>query len=312
MTRPYHTPVLADEVVRFLEPRPGQTIVDGTLGGGGHASLLGERLQPDGTLVVIDQDPEALTAAQDRLSSLNLVIIPIRGNFRDLPALLDGCGVREMHGLLLDLGVSSHQLDAGERGFSFRSDSPLNMRMNPEAGESAADLIARLDEAEISRILWEYGEERWAKRIAQFVVERRATEPVRSTKELADLVAAAIPKGAHPPEIHPASRTFMALRIAVNDELGALQEALDGGVRRLSQGGRIAVISYHSLEDRIVKQTFLKMSGRCQCPPRLPVCQCGAVQQLEILTRKPVVPTDHEVQRNPRARSAKLRAAKRV
>jgi 16S rRNA (cytosine1402-N4)-methyltransferase len=312
MTRPYHTPVLAAEVVRFLEPRPGQTIVDGTLGGGGHAVLLGERLQPDGRLIVIDQDPEALAAAQDRLSSLNLVIIPIRGNFRDLPAILDGCGVREMHGLLLDLGVSSHQFDAGERGFSFRSDHPLDMRMNPEGGETAADLLARLDEREITRILWEYGEERWAKRIAQFIVEGRAMAPVRSTKQLADLVSRAIPRKAHPPDTHPATRTYQSLRIAVNDELNALQEALDGGISRLAVGGRIAVISYHSLEDRIVKQTFAKMSGRCQCPPKLPICQCGATKTLEILTRKPVVATDHEVNENPRARSAKLRAARRV
>lgn len=312
MRSAFHTPVLADSVVRLLQPRPGQTFVDGTLGGGGHALRIGERLQPGGTLVTIDQDQAAHTTAGAHLQSLTLTIIPVQDNFRKMPALLDAVGVGLVDGILLDLGVSSHQLDAGERGFSFRADAPLDMRMNPEAGETAAALLARLEEREMARIFREYGEERWAARIAKFIVERRAREPIATTKQLADLAAAAIPKRAQPRDIHPATRVFQSLRIAVNQELEALQEGLNGGIERLAPGGRIAVIAYHSLEDRIVKQTFARLSGRCQCPPGLPVCRCGAQRIVDILTRKPVTPTEEEIQQNPRARSAKLRVAEKV
>lgn len=312
MSANYHIPVLVDEVVRLLNPQPGQTLVDGTVGGGGHALRLGERLQPGGTLIAIDQDPEALEAARVRLQHLSLTIMCVSGNFRKMPELLDAQGVSEVDGILLDLGVSSHQLEAGARGFSFRVDAPLDMRMNPTIGRTAARLLAESDEREIARILWEYGEERWAARIAKRIVERRAREPVATTKQLADLVSATIPKRAQPRDIHPATRTFQALRIAVNDELSALEEALAGGVPRLKPGGRFAVIAYHSLEDRIVKQTFARLSGRCQCPSGLPVCRCGARRTVEIITRKPVTPTEAEVRQNPRARSAKLRVAEKI
>lgn len=291
---------------------PGQTFVDGTVGGGGHALLIGRHLVPGGTLIVIDQDASALDVAAATLQSLNLRVVPLHGNFRHLPALLDAADTPSVHGIFLDLGVSSHQLDIAERGFSFRFDAPLDMRMNPAIGRPARDLLAQLDERELTRILREYGEERWATRIARFVLEKRKQEPIRTTRQLADLVCAAIPRGAYPRDIHPATRTFQALRIAVNDELNALQEALDGGIPRLAPGGRIAVISYHSLEDRIVKQTFARYAGKCQCPPGLPVCACGARRILNILTRKPVVPGEAEIACNPRARSAKLRAAERV
>jgi 16S rRNA (cytosine1402-N4)-methyltransferase len=252
-----------------------------------------------------------LEEAESRLKGLSLSIIPIRGNFRDLSSFLDERSIPFVDGILLDLGVSSHQLDAGERGFSFRSDAPLDMRMDPTSGESAAELLARLDEPELSRIFWEYGDERWAARIAKFIVDRRANEPIVSTKQLADVVMAAVPKAARPDRIHPATRVYQSLRISVNDELGALQEALDAGIARLAPEGRIAVISYHSLEDRIVKQTFGRFAGRCQCPPGLPMCQCGATEVVKIITRKPVIPTATETTVNPRSRSAKLRVAEK-
>lgn len=260
----------------------------------------------------MDQDLAALEQAESRLKGLSLTIIPIHGNFRNIISLLDERGISTVNAILLDLGVSSHQLDAGERGFSFRADAPLDMRMDPTAGETAAELLARLDEGEIARILWEYGEERWAARIARFIVERSVREPIRTTKLLVDAVMAAVPKAARPPDIHPATRVYQALRIAVNDELGALREALDAGVGRLAPGGRMAVISYHSLEDRIVKQTFARFAGRCQCPPGLPMCRCGATEVIRLLTRKPVVPTANEIADNPRARSAKLRVIEKL
>jgi 16S rRNA (cytosine1402-N4)-methyltransferase len=312
VNRPYHVPVLADEILNLLAPKDGQTMVDGTLGGGGHAFRLGEKLQPTGRLVVIDQDPAALNEAKSSLASLSITIIPIHGNFRNIASLLLDLQISAVNGILLDLGVSSHQLDEGERGFSFKADAPADMRMNTTAGETAADLLERLDERELSKILWEYGEERWAARIAKFIVERSAKEPITTTKQLADTVAAAIPKGAQPPGIHPATRTFQALRIAVNDELGALQEALDGGVTSLAPGGRMAVISYHSLEDRIVKQSFARYGGKCQCPPGLPMCQCNATEIAKVVTRKPVLPTSVEIAANPRARSAKLRIVEKI
>jgi 16S rRNA (cytosine1402-N4)-methyltransferase len=312
VSRAYHIPVLADEVLDLLAPRPGQTVIDGTLGGGGHALRLGEKLQPTGRLVVIDQDPAALEEAENRLKGLSLSIIPIRGNFRNLSSLLDERSIASVDGVLLDLGVSSHQLDAGERGFSFRAEAPLDMRMGPTEGETAAELLARLDERELTRILFEFGEERWAARIARFVVDRRSHDPIWTTKQLADVVMAAVPKGARPADIHPATRVFQALRIAVNDELGALRDALHSAVRLLARGGRIAVISYHSLEDRIVKQAFARFAGKCECPPRLPICQCGATEVIRLVTRKPVVPTAGETAANPRARSAKLRVAEKL
>lgn len=311
-TGAYHIPVLADEVVRFLNPRPKAVLVDGTLGGGGHALRLGESLQPDGTLVVIDQDPAAIEEALAKLEGLELKLVSLHGNFRDIRSLLNSVGISEVDGLLLDLGVSWHQLDAGERGFSFRADARLDMRMNPTSGETAAELLARVSERDLTKILLDLGEERWAARIARFIVEQRAKSPLETTAQLANLVSAAIPKKAQPQNIHPATRTFQALRIFVNDELASLQEALNDGFECLCSGGRLAVISYHSLEDRIVKQTFARLAGRCQCPPGLPICLCGAEERATILTRKPVLPTEEEIKRNPRSRSARLRVAERI
>ena len=312
MSVAYHEPVLPAEVVSLLNPEPGQTFVDSTVGGGGHSALIAERIGASGTLVALDQDLDALAEARTRLYGLSPTIVFIHGNFRNLPALLESHGIGAVDGILFDLGVSSHQLDAGERGFSFRVDAPLDMRMDSSTGVPASELLARLDRPEIERILREWGEERWAARIAQFIADRRKENPILTTRDLAALVEAAIPRKAWPPNTHPATRTFQALRIAVNDELSAIQEGLRAGVQQLKIGGRIAVISFHSLEDRIVKQAFLRLAGRCECPPRLPECRCGAKQLVRILTRKPIVASDEEIRRNPRSRSAKLRGAERI
>jgi 16S rRNA (cytosine1402-N4)-methyltransferase len=226
--------------------------------------------------------------------------------------LLREAGITEVAGLLLDLGVSSHQLDAADRGFSFRADAPLDMRMNAASGETAAELVARSTERELTRILQEYGEERWAARIARFIAEERGRKAITTTAQLASLVSAAIPKPAQPRDTHPATRTFQALRIAVNDELAALEQILQDGAGLLARGGRIAVISYHSLEDRIVKRGIARLTGKCECPPGLPVCRCGSTQVLRTVTRKPITPSEGEIRTNPRARSAKLRVAERV
>jgi 16S rRNA (cytosine1402-N4)-methyltransferase len=308
--REYHVPVMAGEVVRLLDPHPGQTYVDGTAGGGGHSALIAERIAPNGRLIVVDQDLEALEAVKKRFRRLSPKITAIHGNFRDLANLLDAHGISQVHGILFDLGVSSHQFDTGERGFSFRVDAPLDLRMDPSRGIPGYEVLARLSQDELKRILFQYGGERWSARIAQFI--KNAASPIETTLALGDVIKAAIPKKAWPKVIHPATRTFQALRIYVNDEIGALGAGLEAGIRRLASKGRIVVLSYHSLEDRVVKQTFLKYSGRCQCPPGVPVCNCGAARILEVLTRRPVTPEIQEIERNPRARSAKLRAAERV
>ncbi|MCX7750005.1 MAG: 16S rRNA (cytosine(1402)-N(4))-methyltransferase RsmH [Candidatus Bipolaricaulota bacterium] len=282
-----HAPVLVDEVVGLLDPRPGKLFLDATVGTGGHAEAL---LARGAQVVGVDQDPQALALAQDRLAPFGEQATLVRGNFRDLPTLLAPLRLPPLDGILFDLGVSSLQLASPERGFSFSADGPLDMRMDPDAPTTAADLVNHLPERELARILLEYGEERYARRIARAIVRAR---PLRTTEELAALVARLYPPGRH--RIHPATRTFQALRIAVNDELAALEEALPGSRALLRPGGVLAVIAFHSLEDRIVKR-FLReesLAGR-----------------LEVLTKKPVVPTAEEISRNPRARSAKLRAGR--
>jgi len=310
VTTEYHVPVLAGEVVRLLDPNPADIVVDGTAGGGGHALLLATRLAAIGTLVAVDQDPEALDATRKKLQKATPKVVVVQSNIRRLSSLLDAVGINKVNGILLDLGVSSHQFDDPGRGFSFRFEAPLDMRMSSREGTPASEVLARLSLGELTRIIRDYGEEKWAPRIARLI--KNSQYPIETTGELAELVKSAIPRKVWPRDIHPATKTFQALRIAVNDELNALQEALDQGIQRLEKGGKIAVISYHSLEDRIVKQTFLRYVGRCQCPPQLPECRCGAVKQIEILTRKPVVPDEPEIRLNPRARSAKLRAAQHI
>ncbi|MCA1826599.1 MAG: 16S rRNA (cytosine(1402)-N(4))-methyltransferase RsmH [Myxococcales bacterium] len=302
-----HHTVLSKETVALLAAGPGKTILDGTLGGGGHALAL---LDTGARVVGIDQDPAALETARSRLQGRDVVIA--HGNFRDARAVLDSLGVGEVDGALVDLGVSSPQLDDPSRGFSFREGGPLDMRMDPTRGRPLSERLDEWDEKALARILDSLGEERFARKIAREIHRAWSQHKLADTRELADLVAAAIPRKAWPPKIHPATRTFQALRIAVNDELGALSEWLVQLPRIVSRGGRAAAISFHSLEDRLVKQGFAKLATGCICPPDLPVCACGRTAQWKVLTRKPVEAAPDELERNPRARSARLRAVERL
>jgi 16S rRNA (cytosine1402-N4)-methyltransferase len=309
----FHRPVMLAEVLGFLEPKSGQVIVDGTVGGGGHALEIVKRILADGRLIGIDRDEAALREAAERLKPYSQNVIFEKGNFADLEAIAERLGIRAVDGVILDLGASSYQLErAPERGFSFRHDAPLDMRFDTSQGVTARELVNTLSEQELADLIRRFGEERWAKRIAEFIVERRRRKPIETTFELVDVILAAIPVGARPRTIHPATRTFQALRIGVNRELESLQAGLNAAIRLLAKGGRVCVLSYHSLEDRIVKNTFAKYAGRCVCPPALPTCVCGAERTLEILTRRPVTPTKEEIRANPRARSAKLRAAMKL
>ena len=305
-------PVMVDEVLSFLQPQSGQTLIDCTVGGGGHALEIVKRILPDGKLIGIDQDVAALSASRDVLKQYAGNVILEKGNFAELEEIARRLGIQSADGVVFDLGVSSHQLEAAERGFSFRHDAPLDMRMDPSQPVTARELVNSLPERRLAEIIREFGEERWAKRIAGFIVDRRSRKPIETTRELADIVRAAIPEGARSEHIHPATRTFQALRIAVNRELEVLAAGLDQAIRLMGKGARICVLSYHSLEDRIVKNTFSRHAGKCACPPGLPVCVCGAQKVVKILTRRPVTPSEDEIRRNPRARSAKLRAAEKI
>jgi len=307
-----HRPVLLRETIELLKAHRGGLFVDGTLGFGGHSEAILEA-SPAARVIGIDRDREALKLARERLKRFGHQFLAVHANFRDVARIVEEANEREVNGVLVDLGVSSLQFDTGRRGFSFRQDAPLDMRMDASGDEeTAAELLERLSEEEIARIIFEYGEERRSRRIARWIVERRERgEPVRTTKELADLVARAL--GSRKiDKIHPATRTFQALRIATNHELEGLGKFVETAVDLLQPDGRFVAISFHSLEDRIVKQTLRKLSGQCECGPRAPVCSCGARRVVEILTRRPVVPGDEEVAENPRARSAKLRACRKL
>lgn len=303
---------MADEVLKFLSPDRGGVYLDGTLGGGGHARLILEATSPDGVLVGMDRDLSALSAAKANLAVFGDRAIFRQGNFSDMNAHLDDLGIDRVDGVLLDLGVSSHQLDTPGRGFSFRDEGPLDMRMNPADGVSAATVVAEYDADELKRIFRDYGEERWAGKIARAIVADRDESPFETTVQLAELVSRVVPSGKGPQRIHPATRIFQALRIHVNGELDSLRAGLDASWRRLKAGGRLVVISFHSLEDRIVKQTFRALAVGCVCPPRLAVCACGKQPAVRVLTRKPVRATEYEVENNPRARSAVLRAVEKL
>jgi len=303
---------MVEEVIKFLDPHPGETFVDCTVGGGGHAVEILKRIMPGGRLLGIDRDDEALRAATENLASFSNSVILVKGNFSNLETIARDASIEAADGILFDLGVSSRQLEAAERGFSFRYDAPLDMRMDATQQLTARELVNSLSERRLAELIQRYGEERWAKRIAKFIAERRRRRPLETTFDLVDVVLAAIPAGARSKSIHPATRTFMALRLAVNRELESLEQGLEAAIRLLRSGGRIVVLSYHSLEDRIVKETFGRHLGRCTCPSSLPVCACGAKKDIEILTKRPVVPSDEELKANPRARSAKLRAARKV
>jgi 16S rRNA (cytosine1402-N4)-methyltransferase len=307
-----HISVMPVEVLRYLIPRPGGIYVDGTLGGAGHARQILEASSPNGILVGFDRDRTALETAAKRLAEFGERIQLVNRNFAELATSLAERGITGIDGLLLDLGVSSHQLNTAERGFSFQQDAPLDMRMDTAEGETAADLVNSLPERELERLIKEYGEERWARRIAQFIVTARAAAPIETTLQLVDIIKGAIPKAKWEERLHPATRTFQALRIAVNEELASLEQGLAAGLQLLNPGGRCVVISFHSLEDRIVKQSFRRLAQGCICPKNLPLCVCGHAPQLRILTTKPVMAADAEVDHNPRARSARLRAAEKL
>src|SRR5215470_9737406 len=306
-----HRPVLLEETLKFLAPERGGLFVDCTVGLGGHSEAI-LKSSPDTRVIGMDLDPAALAYSQQRLAPFGDRFRAFQANFRAISSILQQADERDPNGVLADLGVSSMQFDSPERGFSFRFDAPLDMRMDPASGATAADLLQQLPESEIARIIFEYGEERHSRRIARRIVERREQgQPVTTTMELAELVRHAA--GGHKrQQIHPATRTFQALRIAVNNELEELGEFVEAAVDLLIPDGRFVGISFHSLEDRILKRELRRLSGHCQCPPRLPVCSCGARKAVEVLTRRPVVPGAREVEENPRARSAKLRACRKL
>jgi 16S rRNA (cytosine1402-N4)-methyltransferase len=306
-----HRPVLLEETLKFLAPERGGLFVDCTVGYGGHSEAILKSSQ-NTRILGIDLDPAALAYTTERLAPFGDRFRVFQANFRAINAVLQQANEREPNGILVDLGVSSLQFDSPERGFSFRFDAPLDMRMDPTKGDTAADLLQQLPESEIARIIFEFGEERHSRRIARRIVEcREQGKPITTTTELADLVRQAT--GGHKRnQIHPATRTFQALRIAVNHELEGLGEFVESAVDLLIPEGRFVGISFHSLEDRIFKRELKKLSGHCECPPRLPVCACGAREVVEVLTRRPVVPGFTEIDENPRARSAKLRACKKI
>jgi 16S rRNA (cytosine1402-N4)-methyltransferase len=306
-----HVPVLLHEAVDLLAPKAGGLYVDGTLGAGGHASEILKRSSPDGVLIGIDQDAEAVARCRKSLAPFGDRVVIRQANYRDLPEVISELGYDAVDGVLLDLGVSWFHLKTPERGFSFMLDGPLDMRMDMNRPRTAADLVNRLSHEELVDILHEYGEERRAGSIARAIEKARVRGPITSTAHLAEIVSSVFPP--YPPRrIHPATLTFQALRIAVNDELGSLREGLDRILPMLKSGGRIVVITFHSLEDRIVKQTFVKESKGCVCPPRLPICACGRKPVLRILTSRPVVPGAEETVMNPASRSAKLRGAEKI
>ncbi|MEA3239698.1 MAG: 16S rRNA (cytosine(1402)-N(4))-methyltransferase RsmH [Candidatus Bipolaricaulota bacterium] len=309
--RAIHQPVLMRQMVKLLSPRPGATIVDGTIGMGGHSEAL-LAAYPTIKIIGIDRDEEALSIAKKRLAPFGNRVRLVHGNYRGCVDILGILGIEKIDGFLLDLGLSSLQLDRPERGFSFRTSGPLDMRMDRTQGISAADLVNDAVAEELSGIIFRYGEERFARRVARAIVTARAKGKIETTDKLARIVYDAIPRKFHPPRIHPATRTFQALRIAVNDELDNLEKGLEAGFSVLSPRGVMAAMSFHSLEDRIVKGFFRYKALSCICPPDLPVCMCDKKVEMEVLTKKPILPSPDEIAKNPRARSAKMRAARKL
>lgn len=306
-----HYSVMLDECIDALNIDPDGIYVDGTLGMGGHSEAIAKRLK-GGRLISIDRDERAIKRAGERLAPLMDKITLAHGNFRDLPEILDSLGIDKVNGMMFDLGVSSPQLDESERGFSYMSDAPLDMRMDESESFSAWNVVNQWPEEKIKRILYDFGEERYAPRIAAAIAERRAKTPIDTTFELVDIIKSAMPAAALREKQHPAKRSFQAIRIAVNDELEAISRLMEEAVDRLSPGGRIAVISFHSLEDRIIKNSFNSRENGCTCPREFPVCVCGFVPTLKSVTRKPILPSEKELEENPRSRSAKLRVAEKV
>lgn len=307
-----HETVLLKETVEGLKVKKGGIYVDGTTGGGGHSQAIADRLEGEGLLLCIDQDADALAHARTRLAPYGDGILFEHDNFSNLKSVMERNRITGIDGMVLDLGVSSYQLDNRERGFSYMQDAPLDMRMDKNGRLTAAEVVNTYSQTELGRIIREYGEDNWASRIAAFIVERREQAPIETTGELVEVIKSAIPAKARREGPHPAKRTFQAIRIEVNDELGILENAIKDAVSVMRPGGRLCIITFHSLEDRIVKKTFQYLQLDCICPPELPVCRCDKRRDVKIITRKPILPMENETIGNPRARSAKLRIAERV
>ncbi len=311
MSEFHHVSVLLDECIENLNIKPDGIYVDGTLGGAGHSSQIAKQLTT-GRLIGIDRDPVALKAAGERLAPYGSRVTLVHSNFCEIASVLKELGIPGVDGILLDLGVSSPQLDDGARGFSYMADAPLDMRMNHEDALTADTVVNTWPYEELKRILYDYGEERYAPQIASAICRKRDLAPIRTTLELVDVIRSAMPAAALREKQHPAKRSFQAIRIAVNDELGSVEQVMRDAIPCLNPGGRLAIITFHSLEDRIVKNGMANASKGCTCPPSFPVCVCGKKPQVRILSRKPIVSTEEELERNPRARSAKLRVCEKL
>ena len=307
-----HVSVLYKPVLELLDVKPDGVYLDGTLGGGGHASGVCERLSKEGVFIGIDRDKDALEAAGKRLAPYSCSKFLVQSNYEDVKRVLQDLGILRVDGALLDLGVSSFQLDNPERGFSYMQDAPLDMRMNADDSLTAEEVVNEYSQQQLAKIIKEYGEEKWAARIAQFIAEARKERRIETTFELVDIIKRAVPAAARRDGPHPAKRTFQAIRIEVNDELGQLTRAVNDFIDILASGGRLAIISFHSLEDRIVKEAFQKRLNPCTCPPDFPVCVCGKKADVRKITRKPVEADSEELAANPRSRSAKLRVLEKM
>jgi len=307
-----HIPVLFKETIEYLNCQPGGTYVDGTLGGAGHSFEIAKKIGSTGTLIGIDQDLAAINAAKEKLANVECEVKIVRENYKNIDQVLERLNIKEVDGFLFDLGFSSYQIDTPERGFSYKYDAPLDMRMDQRKSKTAADLLNSLSQSKLTEIIKEYGEERWASRIAEFIVKYRKDKPFEKTTELVSVIKAAIPASARRKGPHPARRTFQALRIAVNNELEIIPKTIERILPPLKAGGRIAIITFHSLEDRIVKHKFKDLANGCVCPPDFPVCACDEETQVKIITRQPIVAKDEELENNSRARSAKLRVVEKL
>ena len=307
-----HVSVLAEECIQALNLRPDGVYVDGTTGGGGHSLRIAQQLGPAGRLICIDRDEEALAAASRRLGAYRGRVTFVKSNFAQIAQVIEGQGLAGVDGILFDLGVSSYQLDNGDRGFSYMHDAPLDMRMDRSQPFSAWDVVNTYTQEQLRQILWEYGEERYSGRVAAAIVQQREESPIETTGQLAQVIREAMPAAARREKQHPAKRSFQAIRIEVNGELRAVEQAMEGSVDKLLPGGRLAVISFHSLEDRIVKKIFAQQAKGCTCPPEFPVCVCGKKPRLKLISRGVITAGQKELDENPRARSAKLRVAERI
>ena len=311
MSEFFHISVLLQECLDGLDIKPDGIYVDGTLGGAGHSSQIAKRLE-GGRLIGIDRDPVALKAAGERLAEFGEKVTLVHSNFCEIAGVLDSLGIGTVDGILLDLGVSSPQLDDGERGFSYMVDAPLDMRMDNGDAMTAETIVNTWSYEELRRILFDYGEERYAPQIASAICRRRESAPIKTTLELVDIIRSAMPASALREKQHPAKRSFQAIRIAVNDELGAVRKVMDAAIPRLKSGGRLAIITFHSLEDRIVKNAMADASKGCTCPPNFPVCVCGKKPAVKLVNRKPITASEEELEYNPRSRSAKLRVCEKL